>query len=108
MHSWGWKLVNHINLPPILITISSNVHSIRGTTLARIVGLNTPSLSEFDDRVILWVYDEMIDGVPLSRVINKTHENPKYLPGFTLSDNVVCWNKNTYNVNRISLILMYR
>lgn len=37
----------------------------------------------------MWVYDEEIGGQLLSNIINKDHENVKYLPGFVLPNNVV-------------------
>lgn len=37
----------------------------------------------------MWVYEEECQGRKLTDVINETHENPKYLPGFRLGDNVV-------------------
>ncbi|KAJ9663449.1 glycerol-3-phosphate dehydrogenase [Coniosporium apollinis] len=75
-----------------------------GTTMAKIAAENTkanPNLFEPDVR--MWVYEEEVtvpkesklyDGDSekkhkLSEVINKTHENVKYLPGVTLPDNVI-------------------
>ena len=37
----------------------------------------------------MWVYDEDVGGQMLSNVINKDHENVKYLPGFVLPKNVI-------------------
>lgn len=37
----------------------------------------------------MWVYDENVGGEMLSNIINKDHENVKYLPGFVLPKNVV-------------------
>lgn len=44
---------------------------------------------EFDSRVVMWVYEEVVDGKKLSEVINNEHENIKYLPGKKLPENVV-------------------
>lgn len=44
---------------------------------------------EFVDDVNMWTYEEDWDGGKLSEVINVTHENPKYLPGVPLGDNVI-------------------
>lgn len=37
----------------------------------------------------MWVYEEMVNGEKLTEIINKRHENVKYLPGVALPDNVV-------------------
>lgn len=37
----------------------------------------------------MWVYEEMINGEKLTEIINKKHENVKYLPGVLLPPNVV-------------------
>lgn len=37
----------------------------------------------------MWVYEEDHEGGKLSGYINDHHENPKYLPGISLGDNVV-------------------
>ncbi|KXZ53840.1 hypothetical protein GPECTOR_6g758 [Gonium pectorale] len=44
---------------------------------------------EFVDEIRMWVYEEDYQGRKLTEVINETHENPKYFPGFHLGDNVV-------------------
>jgi len=47
-------------------------------------------LELFDERVRMWVHEETLgDGRKLSEVINKGHENVKYLPNIKLPDNVV-------------------
>jgi len=48
----------------------------------------------FDPMASMWVYEETVeldDGTPtkLTSLINEIHENPKYLPGTHLGDNVV-------------------
>lgn len=63
--------------------------SDRGSAIAKIVGANAKALSNFDDRVTMYVYEEMIDGKKLTEIINETHENVKYLPGKKLPPNVV-------------------
>ncbi|CAD7077555.1 unnamed protein product [Hermetia illucens] len=60
-----------------------------GSAIAKIVGANCARLSNFDDRVTMYVYEEMIDGKKLTEIINTTHENVKYLPGHKLPSNVV-------------------
>jgi len=60
-----------------------------GSAIAKIVGANAARLSNFDDRVTMYVYEELIDGKKLTEIINETHENVKYLPGQKLPANVV-------------------
>lgn len=61
----------------------------RGSAIAKIVGANCANLPEFEERVTMFVYEEMIDGKKLTEIINTTHENVKYLPGHKLPPNVV-------------------
>lgn len=37
----------------------------------------------------MWVFEEQVDGRPLTSIINEEHENVKYLPGYKLPLNVV-------------------
>ncbi|XP_055371603.1 glycerol-3-phosphate dehydrogenase [NAD(+)], cytoplasmic isoform X2 [Condylostylus longicornis] len=60
-----------------------------GSAIAKIVGKNAANLPNFEDRVTMYVYEEMIDGKKLTEIINTTHENVKYLPGHKLPPNVV-------------------
>tara|TARA_B110001452_G_scaffold78569_1_gene64103 strand:+ start:2297 stop:2749 length:453 start_codon:yes stop_codon:yes gene_type:complete len=43
----------------------------------------------FDTKVSMYVHEEMIDGVPLTKIINETNENVKYLKGAKFTPNVV-------------------
>jgi len=60
-----------------------------GSTIAKIVGHNVVKLPQFDDKVTMYVYEEMINGRKLTEIINTDHENVKYLPGHKLPANVV-------------------
>jgi NAD-dependent glycerol-3-phosphate dehydrogenase N-terminus len=65
-----------------------------GSAIATLVGRNCARLSNYQDIVNMWVYDEDIaagDGSmqKLTHIINTRHENVKYLPGIRLPDNVV-------------------
>jgi glycerol-3-phosphate dehydrogenase (NAD+) len=60
-----------------------------GSAIAKIVGNNALRLTNFDDRVTMYVYEEIINGKKLTEIINETHENVKYLPGHKLPPNVV-------------------
>ncbi|XP_014233051.1 glycerol-3-phosphate dehydrogenase [NAD(+)], cytoplasmic isoform X1 [Trichogramma pretiosum] len=60
-----------------------------GSAIAKIVGKNAAADDKFEDRVTMYVYEEMIDGKKLTEIINEQHENVKYLPGHKLPENVV-------------------
>ncbi|KAH8388286.1 hypothetical protein KR093_002806, partial [Drosophila rubida] len=47
---------------------------------------------EFDEKVHIYVYDELVRSNYLSEVINERHENIKYLPGIKLESNLVAVN----------------
>jgi glycerol-3-phosphate dehydrogenase (NAD+) len=36
----------------------------------------------------MWVFEEQVNGKPLTQIINQTHVNVKYLPGIDLGENV--------------------
>ena len=36
----------------------------------------------------MWVYEEQVNGKPLTQIINETHVNVKYLPDINLGENV--------------------
>merc|ERR1719161_1925852 len=67
-----------------------------GSTAAKIVGNNVLSGVQkdlFEEEVAMWVFEEEIeqkDGSKrlLTEIINEQHENPKYLPGIRLPNNV--------------------
>lgn len=59
------------------------------SAIAMIVGENVTKFDEFENRVSMFVFDEMINGKMLSNVINTTHENVKYLPDHELPANVI-------------------
>ena len=61
----------------------------RGSAIARIVGANAKAYDDFEDVVNMWVFEEMIEGKKLTEIINETHENVKYLPGYPIPENVV-------------------
>jgi len=60
-----------------------------GSALVRILGQNALRHDVFDNEVRMYVHEEMIDGVPLTQIINKEHENVKYLKGAKFTENVV-------------------
>lgn len=60
-----------------------------GATIAKIVGFNAMRYPELENIVTMWVFEEMVNGEKLTEIINKTHENVKYLPGIALPHNVI-------------------
>lgn len=60
-----------------------------GTTIAKVLAENAglrPHL--FQHQVDMWVFEEKINGVNLTEIINTQHENVKYLPGIKLPQNL--------------------
>ena len=62
-----------------------------GTTAARVIAENVVNLSDFDNTVKMWVFDEKVNGESLVKIINTAHENVKYLPGYPLPTNIVAY-----------------
>jgi glycerol-3-phosphate dehydrogenase (NAD+) len=61
-----------------------------GSAIAKIVGENTERHSDvFEKEVTMWVYEELVQGEKLTEIINRQHENVKYLPGIRLPDHIV-------------------
>lgn len=86
------------------IIFSFNYVFCRGSAIAKIVGANAASLANFNDRVTMYVFEEMINGKKLTEIINETHENVKYLPGKKLPPNVVSVGRKK---TKILLLLYY-
>jgi len=59
----------------------------------------------FEDDVRMWVYEEDYQGRKLTEVINEQHENPRYLPGVPLGDNVVAVPKLEDTVEGADILL---
>jgi glycerol-3-phosphate dehydrogenase (NAD+) len=60
-----------------------------GSALVRILGQNALRHPVFDSEVRMYVHEEMVEGEPLTKLINKNNENVKYLPGAKFTPNVV-------------------
>ncbi len=58
------------------------------STIAMIVGENVKNFDQFSNEIKMWVFEEQVNGKNLTDIINDTHENPKYLPGFKIPTNV--------------------
>uniref|UniRef100_A0A8D0HKN5 Glycerol-3-phosphate dehydrogenase [NAD(+)] n=1 Tax=Sphenodon punctatus TaxID=8508 RepID=A0A8D0HKN5_SPHPU len=71
-------------------SLSKNTLSLSvGSAIAKILGKNIQKSNRFDPVVKLWVFEELVNGKKLTEIINKEHENVKYLPGHKLPKNVV-------------------
>lgn len=75
------------------------------------MGQNAKRHNYIDERVTMYVYEEVINGKKLTEIINETHENVKYLPGHKLPENVVstichCCTVLCNNILQHALILL--
>lgn len=61
-----------------------------GSTIAKVIAENTVERPlQFQRNVNMWVFEELINGEKLTKIINERHENVKYLPGIKLPANVI-------------------
>ena len=60
----------------------------RGSAISKIIGANCAKDDKFDTEVNMYVYEEVINGEKLTKIINTQHENVKYLPGHKIPENV--------------------
>merc|ERR1712063_54806 len=61
-----------------------------GSAIAKIIGHNVVKHSEhFEEKVSMWVFEEMVEGKKLTEIINETHINVKYLPKHPLPANII-------------------
>jgi glycerol-3-phosphate dehydrogenase (NAD+) len=61
-----------------------------GSAIAKIIGKNAADQpDQFETNINMWVYEELIDGVKLTEIINTQHENVKYLPNHKLPENII-------------------
>ncbi|WVQ70877.1 glycerol-3-phosphate dehydrogenase (NAD(+)) [Cryptococcus sp. DSM 104548] len=61
-----------------------------GTALAKIAAENAwRRKDDFHSEVRMWVREKIVDGKPLTQVINRTHLNSRYLPDVPLPRNLV-------------------
>jgi glycerol-3-phosphate dehydrogenase (NAD+) len=80
-----------------------------GTAVARKVAFNLSQIDHpfIDPLVKQWVYEETLpNGEKLTDIINKTHENPKYLSGIYLPSNIQAI-PSLYDVVKDSNVLLF-
>lgn len=49
----------------------------RGSAVAKIIGRNVQNFDHFKKEVKMWVYEEQVNGMNLTDIINTKHENVK-------------------------------
>ncbi|KAG1681299.1 hypothetical protein FOA52_007345 [Chlamydomonas sp. UWO 241] len=72
-----------------VVMIGSGAWACAAATLCSANVAAERGLDLFQEEIQMWTYQEQIDGKNLTDIINETHENPKYLPGTQLGNNVV-------------------
>ncbi|CAD2104671.1 glycerol-3-phosphate dehydrogenase, putative [Plasmodium vinckei lentum] len=75
------------------------------SAICRIVGANAKNNYILDNEVKMWCRDEKINNESLVEIINKTHENIKYLKGIPLPNNVVANSDLSYVINNSDLLI---
>ncbi|CAD2104793.1 glycerol-3-phosphate dehydrogenase, putative [Plasmodium vinckei brucechwatti] len=75
------------------------------SAICRIVGANAKNNYILDNEVKMWCRDEKINNESLVEIINKTHENIKYLKGIPLPHNVVANSDLSYVINNSDLLI---
>ncbi|PFH31578.1 putative glycerol-3-phosphate dehydrogenase (gpdh) [Besnoitia besnoiti] len=60
-----------------------------GSVIGKIVAQNAERSYVFHNEVRMWVFEEMVGGEKLTDIINRKHENVRYLPGYKLPENLV-------------------
>ena len=66
------------------------IYILRGSAIAKILGNNVTERNEqFETRINMYMYEEMVNGRKLTEIVNTDHENVKYLPGIKIPENVV-------------------
>ncbi|KJZ72130.1 Glycerol-3-phosphate dehydrogenase [NAD(+)] [Hirsutella minnesotensis 3608] len=111
-------LGGHVKKHKVTIVGSGNW----GSTIAKIVAENTKQHQQmFEEEIQMWVFEEQVAVPPdskhydaslgdapqkLTTIINKHHENVKYLPGITLPSNIIA-NPSLVDAVRDSTILIF-
>jgi glycerol-3-phosphate dehydrogenase (NAD+) len=72
----------------------------------RLAAQNVLEHDRFEDEIRMWVYEETVNGRPLTEIINETHENVKYLPGVHIGSNVKALSSLTETVKGADIIII--
>lgn len=65
----------------------------RGSAIAKILGKNVQGSDIFEEKILMYMYEENVNGRKLTEIVNTEHENVKYLPGVKIPENVVSLNR---------------
>lgn len=76
-----------------------------GSAVAKTIGTNKEKKGE-EGEIRLWVYEEMVSGRELTKIINTEHENVKYLEGVTLPKNVVAYAEIEKAVKDVEIVAL--
>ncbi|PVD35635.1 hypothetical protein C0Q70_02598 [Pomacea canaliculata] len=60
-----------------------------GSAIAKILGKNVQGSDIFEEKILMYMYEENVNGRKLTEIVNTEHENVKYLPGVKIPENVV-------------------
>ncbi|CXJ19980.1 glycerol-3-phosphate dehydrogenase, putative [Plasmodium berghei] len=75
------------------------------SAICKIVGTNAKNNYILDNEVKMWCRDEKINNESIVNIMNKTHENIKYLKGISLPHNVVANSDLSYVINNSDLLI---
>lgn len=79
-----------------------------GTAVAKLIAENVSNSDAYDEKVQLYVHEEIFEGEKLSEVINRDHINPKYLPHVKVPQNIEaipCIQKAVHNAEILIFVL---
>ncbi|KAI4834885.1 glycerol-3-phosphate dehydrogenase NAD [Plasmodium brasilianum] len=75
------------------------------SAISKIVGTNAKNNYLFENEVKMWIRDEIVNGEKMVDIINKKHENTKYLQGVPLPHNIVAYSDMSKVINNADLLI---
>ncbi|CAG9472232.1 glycerol-3-phosphate dehydrogenase, putative [Plasmodium vivax] len=75
------------------------------SAISKIVGTNAKNNYLFENEVKMWIRDELVNGENMVDIINKKHENVKYLKGVALPHNIVAYSDLSRVINSADLLI---
>ncbi|CAA9990954.1 glycerol-3-phosphate dehydrogenase, putative [Plasmodium knowlesi strain H] len=75
------------------------------SAISKVVGTNAKNNYLFENEVKMWVRDERVNGESIVDIINKKHENVKYLKGVSLPHNIVAYSDLSKVINSADLLI---
>lgn len=73
--------------------VAVSIFFFRGSAIAKILGKNVQGSDIFEEKILMYMYEENVNGRKLTEIVNTEHENVKYLPGVKIPENVVSLNR---------------